>query len=149
MSISNKHPYSKIYHLTKILDLLKPGDHIEVPFVNGLDKLYYHHAIYIGNEEFIEMNNTTPTIRKIRIEKLPSSSRMCIIDYSQTNEKVDPQKTMKRAYEKLQDPGEFSKYDPIHNNCEHFAHYCTTGRYDKFVVTRDSWKIPELTYKLF
>lgn len=132
MPLSNKYPYVKDYHWSELPEL-QPGDHVVVPF-QPINKIYYHHGIYIGNKEFIEMNDKNPTIQKISFKKFLKEGIAGIVDYSQTDFQVNPEQTVKRAKEKLQNPGEFSVYNMKSKNCEHFAHYCTTGRYDNVYI---------------
>lgn len=100
------------------------GDQIFVmrPLI-GLTEVYEHHGIDCGDGTVIHYQKTddTPTIRRTSMETFAAGSPIYL--------KAQPVSyitdvVLERAQSRL---GE-QQYNLLHNNCEHFATWCKTGR---------------------
>ncbi len=105
-----------------------PGDHIRVK-VNG----YYHHGIYIGNDEVVEFghpfdmyqDHSEIRVIKSKVEEFLNGGFLEVRQYSkkELKTKFSYEKTIELALDKL---GE-GDYNLLYNNCEHFANFCVFG----------------------
>lgn len=102
-----------------------PGDHIRVAYRN-----YYHHGIYIGNDEVIEFGEASAvlkpaeevTIHKTSIEEFLQGGFLEVRQYNhkEKKKKNSREKVIEIAMSKLGEKG----YNFLSNNCEHFANLC-------------------------
>lgn len=105
-----------------------PGDHIRVS-TNG----YYHHGIYIGNDEVIQFghpfdmyqDHSLIKVIKSDIQDFLRGGFLEVRQYSkkELKKKFDNEKVIEIAMSKL---GE-GDYNLLYNNCEHFANFCVFG----------------------
>ena len=125
---------------------LKPADHIVVRgnienlhrslksfyFITG--KFYFHHGIYIGNDEVIEFGgNTKRDAKPCTVDILQFIASSCDSTLYRVNEDdksraLKMEEILRRAFEMLKDPSTWPGYDVIWNNCESFANYIKTGK---------------------
>jgi hypothetical protein len=98
------------------------GDHIYVDRVGGL---YSHHGIDCGDGTVIHYwVNESPfaaSIRRTTLEEFAEGGLVRIQDYAAC---APPEVVIRRAVGSLGAGG----FDPLTNNCEHFAVWCKTGR---------------------
>lgn len=104
------------------------GDHIRV-FVNE----YYHHGIYIGNNEVVQFGYPNNVFQKNEDVKVVRTTleefhqgkvvEVCFYDELTKMKLRNPDDIVSYAICKLGEGG----YDVLHNNCEHFATECTMG----------------------
>jgi hypothetical protein len=108
---------------------IKPGDHLV--YNCGA---YYHHGIYCGDFQYnnrfykdvvIHYQGKTKSgqIRGISYEKFASEKDIYIVPYKEGSCYSD-EIVVNRAISKLGEPD----YNLFGNNCEHFAHWCKTGK---------------------
>ncbi len=105
-----------------------PGDHIRVS-ING----YYHHGIYIGNDEVIQFGHPFDMYQDHSLIKVISSDVQDFLrggflevrQYSkkELKKKFNNEKIIEIAMSKLGEGG----YNLLYNNCEHFANFCVFG----------------------
>lgn len=101
------------------------GDHIRVAY-----RGYYHHGIYIGNDEVIEFGEASAVLKpaedvevhKVSVEEFLQGGflEVRIYDRKERKTKNSPEKVVEIAKSKLGEKG----YNFIFNNCEHFANIC-------------------------
>jgi hypothetical protein len=120
----------QLIHMSAVTKI-NPGDHIARPMIKVSQ---WHHGIYAGHDGkdhlVIHMqgdDKPSATIFQDTMENFAQdATHIAIVKYRKDNE--DHRATLERAHEALKNPpGEL--YDLLHNNCEHFATYCRTGRY--------------------
>lgn len=102
-----------------------PGDHIRVKL-----KGYYHHGIYIGNDEVIQFghpfdvfsNHDEIAVIKSNIEDFLHGGFLEVRIYNkkELKKKRPADQIIKTANELIGTKG----YHILYNNCEHFANYC-------------------------
>ena len=107
---------------------LYPGAHIRVSMNN-----FYHHGIYIGNNEVVQfglpnaINTEAKDVKVLRspIEDFAKDGFIEIRRYSKKEQKLKrpDEEIVKVALSKVGEGG----YNLIHNNCEHFANFCVFG----------------------
>lgn len=108
----------------------KAGNQIRV-----LRKNYYHHGIYISNDEVIEFGsevvlslNETKNIKvnKTTLAKFVGDDFLEVREYSMTEKikKNSPKKVVDKARSKIGETG----YDFLKNNCEHFSYDCVFNK---------------------
>ena len=105
-----------------------PGDHIRVES-NG----YYHHGIYIGNNEVIQFGlpfDMFKDHKDIKIIKSPIEDflhggflEVRVYAKKELKLKKSNDEIIQTAYSML---GK-GDYNLLHNNCEHFANFCVFG----------------------
>ena len=101
------------------------GDHIRVAYRN-----YYHHGIYIGNDEVIEFGVASAVLKpasevfvhKTSVEEFLQGGFLEVrqFDRKERKKKNTPEKIVEIALSKLGEAG----YNFIFNNCEHFCNIC-------------------------
>lgn len=110
-------------------DYIYPGDHIF--YSCGA---YDHHGIFCGNilyndrlyEDVVihfEGKHQGGKVRGIAYDKFAKGQEIYIAQY-QENSCSAPDMVIQKAVSMLNKPG----YDLFINNCEHFAHWCKTGK---------------------
>jgi len=110
----------------KLIDLYE-GAHIRVK-ANS----FYHHGIYVGNDEVIQFGlpfdpYTNPDTIKVIKSSLKdfSANNMFIEVYEYSKKELkakrDNKDIVKMAYSLIGTGG----YNLLNNNCEHFANYCS------------------------
>ena len=124
------------------------GDHIRV-LVNG----YYHHGIYIGNDEVVQFGHPFDMYqdhREIKVIKSPIEDFLRggfleVRQYSKKELKIkfSNDKICELALSKL---GE-GDYNLLYNNCEHFATFCVFGKKESKQVDDIHEKIKKLLNK--
>lgn len=102
-----------------------PGDHIRIACSN-----YYHHGIYIGDEQVVEFGEASSVLKPanevfVQITTLEKFSQGKFIevrqyDRKEKKKKNSPEKIIEIALSKIGEGG----YNFIYNNCEHFANFC-------------------------
>src|SRR6202161_3958994 len=108
------------------------GDHIYVCRTQlkgvcvGDLTLYTHHAVDVGGGTVIEYASTNGAKRHLivtqrTIEEFRQGGRVAKAEYAV---RLDPEKAALRA-ERMLGSGD---YDFLHNNCEHLATWCVTGK---------------------
>ena len=125
-----------------------PGDHIRVS-TNG----YYHHGIYIGNDEVIQFghpfdmyqDHSLIKVIKSDIQDFLRGGFLEVRQYSkkELKKKFDNEKVIEIAMSKL---GE-GDYNLLYNNCEHFANFCVFGIKESKQVDSIHEKIKNLLNK--
>jgi hypothetical protein len=102
---------------------IRPGSHVKVSF-----GMYDHHAIFcgeVGGEnmviEYAGMGGTGYSAIRFRPYDDFKRDRKVVLCSYPTNYSAD--EVIDRARSRM---GE-DEYDLVRNNCEHFAHWCTTG----------------------
>lgn len=101
------------------------GDHIRVAYRN-----YYHHGIYIGNDEVIEFGAASAVLKpakdvvvhKTSVEEFLQGGFLEVRQYDRKERKLknSNEKIVEIATSKLGEGG----YNFIFNNCEHFCNIC-------------------------
>ena len=124
------------------------GDHIRVS-TNG----YYHHGIYIGNDEVIQFghpfdmyqDHSLIKVIKSDIQDFLRGGFLEVRQYSkkELKKKFDNEKVIEIAMSKL---GE-GDYNLLYNNCEHFANFCVFGIKESKQVDSIHEKIKNLLNK--
>ncbi|MQW93373.1 hypothetical protein GHJ48_13410 [Acinetobacter sp. dk771] len=103
---------------------LQPGSHLSVS--RGL---YYHHAIYTGDNQVIHYSGFSETFNKGSIEQttlekfLGGRDQFTVVNYPSNTVIYTNEEIVERACRCL---GE-DDYNLLFNNCEHFACWCVTG----------------------
>ena len=100
------------------------GDHIRVK--RGF---YWHHGIDCGDGTVIHYsgdlkNKRNASIERASLEQFAKSSGVEAIEVVRHRDCDPPDEVMRRAVERLGESG----YSFVWGNCEHFAHWCKTGR---------------------
>lgn len=99
--------------------ILEVGDHVVVDRI-----LYTHHGVYIGHNKLIHYSGeggTIGEIAEIPLDEFAKGDEFWV--YKHENP-LPKDKIVKRAKSRL---GE-NLYNMTFNNCEHFCHWCCTGR---------------------
>ena len=110
---------------------LDNGDHVKVNFlssVNGSLASLYHHGIYNDGCVYHFSGDTKrdASLKKSTIEDFRNGrSDLRRINYNRQS-CYDSQQVVERAEELVRN-GAWPGYQPLTNNCEHFATYCKTG----------------------
>lgn len=136
--------------LSQVFELkdLKPADHILVRgkienlhpslalkslyFITG--EYYFHHGIYIGNNEVTDFGGETKeTAEPRRVDILTFMANSCdgkLYRVNEADEKTESRvgEILKRASDMLSNPSQWPGYDLLWNNCESFANYLKTGK---------------------
>jgi hypothetical protein len=99
---------------------LAAADHLQVPRQHGL---FNHHGIDLGDGTVAHYLEGREILRSPK-EEFSRGLAMSIVNYP-TGTCSAPGLTMRRAMGRL---GE-QNYNLLFNNCEHFAHWCKTGRH--------------------
>ena len=125
-----------------------PGDHIRV-LANG----YYHHGIYIGNEEVVQFglpfdmyqDHSLIKVIKSPIEDFLKGGFLEVRQYTKKEFKIKHKNELivEIALSKL---GE-GDYNLLYNNCEHFANFCVFGKKESKQVDNIHEKIKKLLNK--
>ncbi len=97
------------------------ADHLRVSRQHGL---FQHHGIDLGDGTAVHYLEGRQIIRS-PIEEFSSGQPLFIVDHSKASSKAD---TLRRAISRI---GE-QKYNLLFNNCEHFAHWCKTGKHRSY-----------------
>jgi hypothetical protein len=104
------------------------GDHIYVDRVGGL---YSHHGIDCGDGTVVHYwTDDLPLrslVKRTTLEEFADGGRVRVRDYAECD---PPEVSVGRAAGSLGAGG----FDPLTNNCEHFAVWCKTGRVDSSQV---------------
>lgn len=91
---------------------------------------YSHHGIYIGDDQvihyegFSEIFKYGPICCVSLAEFQGSSKYISIVSYRDCDIMFSPAQIVERAKSRLSE----NKYSLVTNNCEHFAHWCITGK---------------------
>lgn len=98
------------------------GDHIYVERFGGL---YSHHGIDCGDgtvvHYWVDVSPLASSIRRTTLEEFADGGQVEVREYAA----CDPTDVViRRAVSSLGAGG----FDPLNNNCEHFAVWCKTGR---------------------
>ena len=131
--------------VVKLKDL-KPGDHVLVrgkienlhrslkPLYFITRAYYFHHGIYIGNDEVTDFGGETKETAKPRtVDILTFMASSCDGKLYRVNEadgktESGVREILKRALEMVNDPSQWPGYNLFWNNCESFANYLKTGK---------------------
>lgn len=112
---------------------LNPGDHIRISRGS-----YYHHGIYLGNGEVAHYCGPegddvfAPENVEVRITPMSRfTDGFCEVkEYYDKRKRRSPKEIVNYAKSKEGTKG----YDPLNNNCEHFANECVYGEgFSQFV----------------
>jgi len=109
---------------------IKPGDHISYSC-----RSYSHHGIYCGDISYknrdykdvvihFEGKQKKGQIRGISYNKFAQEHEIFIMQYEEKY-CLSTEAVIRRAISKLSE----QDYNLFVNNCEHFAHWCKTGKY--------------------
>ena len=125
-----------------------PGDHIRV-YING----YYHHGIYIGNDEVVEFghpfdmytDHSLIKVMKSSVEDFLHGGFLEVRQYTKKELKIKHKNDyiVELALSKI---GE-GDYNLLYNNCEHFANFCVFGKKESKQVDNIHEKIKKLLNK--
>jgi len=96
------------------------ADHLQAPRQHGLFK---HHGIDLGDGTVAHYLEGRAILRS-PLEEFSRSQPITVVDYPEGTVSA-PGVTVRRAMGRL---GE-QNYNLLFNNCEHFAHWCKTGRH--------------------
>ena len=96
------------------------ADHLQVPRQHGLFK---HHGIDLGDGTVAHYLEGREILRS-PLEEFSRGQPLSVVPYGD-GECSSPGVTLRRAMGRL---GE-QNYNLLFNNCEHFAHWCKTGRH--------------------
>lgn len=118
----------------------KRGDHIRVCRLNGL---YYHHGIYVSDDEVIHFTGddddsvldwSKAHVISTDLERFLSSGTVEVKEYNDEElaDLYPVEGIVSYARACLGDDG----YNLVFNNCEHFANACTLGKYRSRQVER-------------
>ncbi len=105
------------------------GDHLRVRRQG-----YWHHGIDCGDGTVVHFSGEPKRLEhamvcRATMEEFRRDGEIETVVYS---EPFDPEAVVRRAESRLGEQG----YDPFHNNCEHFAHWCITGVGRSYQVRR-------------
>ncbi len=105
------------------------GDHLRV-WRNG----YWHHGIDCGDGTVIHytgelFNSVNAAVRRTPMDQFAKGSKVRRV---KTQAAYDADGIIARAESRLEE----ARYSAIHNNCEHFAHWCATGTGESKQVRR-------------
>ncbi len=111
------------------------GDHIRVMTDTG----YYHHAIYINDNEVIHFSTEKGfsilsrdlEVKSTNIDIFTLGSDVEVKKYNE-RERFSAEKTVKIAKSMIGN----KDYDLVFNNCEHFASFCATGRKKSEIIDK-------------
>lgn len=106
-----------------------PGAHIRVQTAN-----FYHHGIYIGNDEVVQFglpNAPYSSWDEIKVLRSPiadfcgsaSFYEVYVFDRKERKRKKRDAEIIETALSKVGEGG----YHLLYNNCEHFANFCVYG----------------------
>lgn len=112
----------------KLIDLY-PGAHIRVK-----SHAYYHHGIYIGNDEVVQFGYPGNVYQEPKDVRVMRSSiedfvgeaqfiEVYVFSKAELKKKKDDQEIIKEALSHVGEAG----YSILRNNCEHFANRCIYG----------------------
>ncbi len=96
------------------------ADHLQVPRQHGL---FNHHGIDLGDGTVAHYLEGRAILRS-PLEEFSRGQPLSVVTYN-PNDCSTPRVTLRRAMSRL---GE-QNYNLLFNNCEHFAHWCKTGRH--------------------
>jgi len=97
------------------------GDHLRVQRYG-----YWHHGIDCGDGTVIhyvgeEAEKRNAVLRRTPVEMFTRGGVADLVSYTRCD---DPDLVLARAVSRLGESG----YSLVRNNCEHFAHWCKTGK---------------------
>ena len=96
------------------------ADHLQVPRQHGL---FNHHGIDLGDGTVAHYLEGRAILRS-PLEEFSRGQPLSVVAYN-PDDCSTPRVTLRRAMSRL---GE-QNYNLLFNNCEHFAHWCKTGRH--------------------
>lgn len=96
------------------------ADHLQVPRQHGL---FNHHGIDLGDGTVAHYLEGRAILRS-PLEEFSRGQPLSVVTYN-PDDCSTPRVTLRRAMSRL---GE-QNYNLLFNNCEHFAHWCKTGRH--------------------
>ena len=96
------------------------ADHLQVPRQHGL---FNHHGIDLGDGTVAHYLEGRAILRS-PLEEFSRGQPLSVVGYN-PDDCSAPRVTLRRAMSRL---GE-QNYNLLFNNCEHFAHWCKTGRH--------------------
>ena len=96
------------------------ADHLQVPRQHGL---FNHHGIDLGDGTVAHYLEGRAILRS-PLEEFSRGQPLSVVTYN-PDDCSAPRVTLRRAMSRL---GE-QNYNLLFNNCEHFAHWCKTGRH--------------------
>jgi hypothetical protein len=99
---------------------LAAADHLQAPRQHGL---FMHHGIDLGDGSVAHYLEGREILRSAR-DEFSRGQPITTVDYPEGS-CLAPGLTLRRAMGRL---GE-QRYNLLFNNCEHFAHWCKTGRH--------------------
>jgi len=102
------------------LPILAAADHLRVPRRHGL---FTHHGIDLGDGSVAHYLEGREILRSSLLE-FSCGELISVVPYPAASCST-PEVTLRRAIGRI---GE-QRYNLIFNNCEHFAHWCKTGRH--------------------
>ena len=126
-------------------DQLKPGDHIYV-YRDWL--LYAHHGIYLGENKVVHFTGpkkkSSVRISRDTLKEFSEGAQVRLVAYGISSAMVDWSRrgtchkedsdrveiVLRRAKHYLEHPDDWPAYHVIKNNCEHFAFFCKTGKFE-------------------
>ncbi len=102
------------------------GDHLVAP-----RPLYTHHAIDLGDGTVIEFSSkgSRPQIRRVTKRRFTRGRRSLIRRH---RGRLRQEQAVHRAVSSIGG----GDYHLLHNNCEHFATWCATGRRESMQIER-------------
>lgn len=108
------------------------GKHIYVERLMGKGLVRYtHHGIYIGNGNVIhysgegERSERMGNVEKVSLENFKRDKVARKYQYEEKVKVKEPEKTIERAKSLIG----MGRYNLAIRNCEHFAHWCATGKW--------------------
>jgi len=107
---------------------LRQGDHVAVRRSAG----YTHHGIYVSEERVIHFSDERGLARKSSARVVATSLDFFLAGGDPVlrvhRRRSNPNKIVERAEAILAGSRRWRPYGLVHNNCEHFASYCATGK---------------------
>ena len=97
------------------------------------DGFYYHHGVYLGEDEVAHFSGEDKADAKPRSCEMVQfmddavEEKLYRVDYDNHNLLLPMETTLDEARKAIESPSEWSKYNVITNNCESFATWLKTG----------------------
>eukprot|EP00955_Chlamydomonas_euryale_P104209 365548-Chlamydomonas_euryale.AAC.4 len=157
LGIENLLPKNAEYvDIDTICEDVQPGDHLLVRKDGSTD--IFHHGIYVGQIEgkrghyVIDMFGTTQADAKVQLRSITAFVRgdkeLAVMRYKGDDDEKR-ERSVRLAMDAMHDPANVPGiYNLLGDNCEHFATWCRTMRWDSKQVQRIGEKVIALALEL-